>query len=283
MQRIATITVIGRDRTGLIAKTTNFLFEQKANIESLEEHVTRGQFSMIVRASWRNGDMDRSSLETGLRKLASDLGLEIRLHITDPKRRQRMAIMVSHEPHCLETLVSAQNSGRLAVTPALILSNHRDLEPIAVRHGLQFFHVPWNDRPEAERQALRLLEAYDIDFIVLARFMKILSPNFVWRYQHKIINIHPSLLPSFPGAQAYRQAWERGVRIAGVTAHFVTMHLDDGPIIAQGSFKVRSHMRLAEILKAGRKLECQILLRAVRIFLTQHDPTKPVMITSLHP
>ena len=112
-------------------------------------------------------------------------------------------------------------------------------------------------------------EAHDIDFIVLARFMKILSPNFVWRYKNKIINIHPSLLPSFPGAQAYRQAWEQGVKIVGVTAHFVTMHLDEGPIIAQGSLNVRSNMRLIDIIKAGRKLEAKILVRAVKLFLTK--------------
>jgi formyltetrahydrofolate deformylase len=129
--------------------------------------------------------------------------------------------------------------------------------------------VPWQDRVTAEQEALRVLEEHEIDFVVLARFMKILSPNFVWRYKNKIINIHPSLLPSFPGAQAYRQAYERGVKIIGVTAHFVTMHLDEGPIIAQGSFAVRPDMALKDIVAAGQKLEARVLVRAVKLYLTK--------------
>jgi formyltetrahydrofolate deformylase len=114
---------------------------------------------------------------------------------------------------------------------------------------------------------LRLLEEYQIDFIVLARFMKILSPNFVWRYKNKIINIHPSLLPSFPGPQAYRQAYENGVKIAGVTAHFVSMRLDEGPIIAQDSFQIRPGMALKELVARGQQLEAGVLVKAVKLFL----------------
>ena len=113
------------------------------------------------------------------------------------------------------------------------------------------------------------MEDHEIDFVVLARFMNILSPNFVWRYKNKIINIHPSLLPSFPGPQAYRQAYEHGVKIAGVTAHFVNMHLDEGPIIAQGSFQIRSGMSLSQIIETGQKLEAQVLLKAVKRFLAR--------------
>ena len=114
--------------------------------------------------------------------------------------------------------------------------------------------IPWNDRAKAETRALRLLEEHGIDFVVLARFMKILSPNFVWRYKNKIINIHPSLLPSFPGPQAYRQAYEQGVKIAGVTAHFVSMRLDEGPIIAQGSFQIPPGITFKDIVARGQRL-----------------------------
>ena len=120
--------------------------------------------------------------------------------------------------------------------PAVVVSNRRDLEPLAQAHGLPFVRVPWEDRQKAEQQALRVLDEHEVDFVVLARFMKILSPNFVWRFKNKIINIHPSLLPSFPGPQAYRQAYEQGVKIIGVSSHFVTMNLDEGPIIAQDCF-----------------------------------------------
>ena len=147
--------------------------------------------------------------------------------------------------------------------------NRTDLEPLARRHGIPFVKVEWNDRVKAEEQTLKALAAHEIDFVVLARFMKILSPNFVWRYKNKIINIHPSLLPSFPGAQAYRQAYERGVKIVGVTAHFVTMHLDEGPIIAQGSFAVRPGMELKDVVRAGQKQESRVLVEAIKLYLTK--------------
>jgi formyltetrahydrofolate deformylase len=266
---VATITVIGRDKTGVIARVTNFLFEQKANIEALEEQVTRGQFSMVLQASWAAGDFNIDRLRVGLSRLAKSLDMEITCRLQEPHRRQRMAVMVTRESHCLEALISRARPRQLKADAALIVANRRDLEPIARRRGIPFVCLNWEDRERAEREALRVLEAHEIDFIVLARFMKILSPNFVWRYKNKIINIHPSLLPSFPGAQAYRQAWEQGVKIVGVTAHFVTMHLDEGPIIAQGSLNVRSNMRLIDIIKAGRKLEAKILVRAVNLFLTK--------------
>ena len=140
---------------------------------------------------------------------------------------------------------------------------------MAAEAQIPFVKVPWLDRAAAEKKALKILEEREIDFIVLARFMKILSPNFVWRYKNKIINIHPSLLPSFPGPQAYRQAYERGVKILGVTAHFVTMHLDEGPIIAQAGFPVRAEMGLKEIVAAGQRLEARVLLKAVKLFLSK--------------
>jgi len=268
MSRFATITVIGRDKTGVVARITNFLFEQKANIEGLEEQVTRGQFSMTVQASWRPGRLDHARISRGLEKLAADLEMEIKARFSDPRRRQRMAILATREPHCLESLLAAIKSGGLKkAEPALVMSNRRDLEPLAKEAGLPFVVVPWEDRLKAEAAALRVLDEHEIDFVVLARFMKILSPNFVWRYKNKIINIHPSLLPSFPGPQAYRQAYEQGVKIIGVSAHFVTMNLDEGPIIAQDCFSLRPHMDLKQIVAAGQKLEARTLVRAVKLYL----------------
>jgi formyltetrahydrofolate deformylase len=269
MKQFATITVIGRDKTGVVARITNFLFEQRANIEALEEQVTRGQFSMSIQVSWKRSQCDRAAIQQGLDRFAELLGMEIRLRFTEPHRRQRCAIMVTREPHCLEALMAGFRSQRLKADPALVIGNRRDLEPLAGKHGLPFLHVPWDDRVQAENQALKVLDEHEIDFIVLARFMKILSPSFVWRYKNKIINIHPSLLPSFPGPQAYRQAYEHGVRMVGVTAHFVSMHLDEGPIIAQGAFPVRDGMELKDIVAAGQKLESSVLVKAVRLFLTR--------------
>ena len=256
MNPVATITVIGKDKTGVIARITNFLFQQKANIEALEEQVTRGQFSMTVQASWQDSQLNKTRRDgMDLEELARTLSMEIKIRFTERRRRQRMAIMVTKEPHCFQKLLEGVKSGALKkAEPALVLSNRRDLEPMAKKAGLTFDFVPWEERLKAEENALELLDEYEIDFVVLARFMKILSPNFVWRYKNKIINIHPSLLPSFPGPQAYRQAYERGVKIIGVSAHFVTMHLDEGPIIAQGAFAVQPSMSLKEIVAEGQKI-----------------------------
>jgi formyltetrahydrofolate deformylase len=268
VKRFATITVIGRDKTGVIARITNFLFEQKANIEGLEEQVTRGQFSMTLQASWRDGQLRRDAVGSGLQGLASDLDMEIKIRFTEPRRRQRMAILVTRESHCLQKLLEAASAGRLErAEPALVVSNRNDLEPMTRHAGLPFVRIPWEDRLKGEMHALDLLDEHEIDFLVLARFMKILSPNFVWRYKNKIINIHPSLLPSFPGPQAYRQAYEQGVKIIGVSAHFVTMNLDEGPIIAQDCFRVRPHMSLKQIVAAGQRLEASTLLAAVKLYL----------------
>jgi formyltetrahydrofolate deformylase len=151
----------------------------------------------------------------------------------------------------------------------VVIGNRTDLEPVARRFKLPFVHVPWVERADGELKALAILEEYEVDFVVLARFMKILSPNFVWRYKNKIINIHPSLLPSFPGAQAYRQAYEGGVKVVGVTAHFVTMKLDEGPIIAQDCFHVKPDMDLKTITQCGQQLEAKTLLKAVQLYLAK--------------
>ena len=270
MKQFATITVIGRDKTGVIARVTNFLFEQHANIEALEEQVTRGQFSMTLQASWKTAELNLPSVQRGLAALAAALQMEIKLRFTNPGRRQRMALLVTREPHCFEGLLRAWKAGQLKrAEPAVVISNRRELEPLAKKNKLPFVWIPWNERVEAEDTLLKLLDEYEIDFLVLARFMKILSPNVVWRFKNKIINVHPSLLPSFPGAQAYRQAYEHGVKIAGVTAHFVSMQLDEGPIIAQASFGIHPEWTLKEIVAAGQKLETKVLVKAVKLHLAK--------------
>jgi formyltetrahydrofolate deformylase len=270
MKQFATITVIGRDKTGVIARVTNFLFEQHANIEALEEQVTRGQFSMTLQASWKGAELNLPSVQRGLTQLAGALQMEIKLRFTHPSRKQRTAILVTREAHCFEGLMRAWKAGQLKrAEPAVVISNRHELEPLAKQHKLPFVSIPWNERAEAEDKLLKLLDEHEIDFLVLARFMKILSPNVVWRFKNKIINVHPSLLPSFPGAQAYRQAYEHGVKIAGVTAHFVSMHLDEGPIIAQASFGIHPDWSLKEIVATGQKLETKVLVKAVKLYLAK--------------
>ena len=270
MKKIATITVIGKDKTGVVARVTAFLFAQGANIEGLEEQVTRGNFSMTIQASWLASAWKPEKLQAGLEKLAKSLGMEIRMQMLSANRRQRFALFVTKEEHAPKAILEACRSGKLPAKPALVVSNRPELESLAKKHGVPFVKLDWNDKAKGEGEALRILAEYEIDFVVLARFMKILSPNFVWRFKNKIINIHPSLLPSFPGAQAYRQAYERGVKIAGVTAHFVTMNLDEGPIIAQGSFAVLPGMNLKDVVKAGQRLESAVLIKAIKLYLAKH-------------
>ena len=269
MKLFATITVIGRDKTGVVARITGFLFEQRANIEGLEEKVTRGQFGMTIQASWQSKECNETAIRAGMAELARALDMEIRIRFIEPRRRQRFAILATKEAHCLEAIVALRRGATLKADPVLVLSNRADLGPLARQHRLPFVRLPWTDRAKAEQRALQLLDQAGIDFVVLARFMKILSPNFVWRYKNKIINIHPSLLPSFPGPQAYRQAHEHGVKIVGVTAHFVSMHLDEGPIIAQASFETRAGMSLKEIVATGQKLEAKVLVKAIKLYLTK--------------
>ena len=270
MKQFATITVIGRDKTGVVAKVTSFLFEQHANIEALEEQVTRGQFSMTIQASWKRDAVKIESIREGLAQLGKSLEMEVKVRFTEPGRRQRCAILVTRETHCLEALMKAFSSGSMRkAEPVVVIGNRGDLQALAQKYKLPFYCIPWEDRGPAEAKALKILDELEVDFVVLARFMKILSPNFVWRFKNKIINIHPSLLPSFPGPQAYRQAYEHGVKIVGVTAHFVSMHLDEGPIIAQGSFNVHSRMSLKDIVAAGQRIEAKTLVKAVKLYLTK--------------
>src|SRR5262249_34557113 len=158
---------------------------------ALEEQVTRGQFSMTLQASWASKSLEVGQVRTGLEKLAGQLGMEIKVRFTKPGRNQRFAIFVTKEDHCFETLAKAAAKKSVTADPAIVIGNRTDLEPMAKKFRLPFVHIPWDDRTKAEQRALAVLEEHEIDFVVLARFMKILSPNFVWRYKNKIINIHP--------------------------------------------------------------------------------------------
>lgn len=267
MKITAHLTIIGRDRTGVVARITQFLFQNGANIEEIEQQVTRGQFSMLLQASWPTTRLRRTQLEIELKRLARFLNMEIRLRFHRPQARQRLALFVTRESECPEAILRAVKNHTIPGEIGLIVSNHLTLRPQARRAGVPFLHVPYDDRNQAEKHILTALEEYETDWIILARFMKILSPNFVWRYKNKIINIHPSLLPAFPGSCAYRQAYERGVKIIGVSAHFVTMHLDEGPIICQDAFRVRPSESLSDIIARGRRLEAKTLVKATRLCL----------------
>jgi len=266
---VLTLGVFGRDRTGVVARITSFLFGHGANIDELSEKVTRGQFAMTVIASWRSQDIQQINLEAGLRRLGKELGMEVEWRYARDAGLPRMAIFVTKEPECPEAVLKAVRRGELKCQPVVMIGTRRTLAPMARRYGLPFVLMTFRNRENAEKQVLKLLTKYEVDFCVLARFMKILSPGFVWRYRHRVINLHPSLLPSFPGAAPYRQALEKGVKVVGATAHFADESLDGGPIIAQDSFSIRPDESLESIVKRGWAVEAKVLVRGVKLFLTK--------------
>jgi len=259
------VTVVGPDRKGVVADITNFIFKNGGNIEKISQNVVRSLFGMQLEASFV--DVDRAQLDSGLAQLAKKLAMEIKVHYQEPNRLQNVAIFVSKEPRCFEKLLDAKRKKLIKANIAVIIASESSLKPLADEAGIPFHVVVHSDQTEAENKILQLIEQYNIDLIILARYMRILTPNFVWRYPNRIINIHPSLLPAFPGAYAYVQAYERGAKIVGCTAHFVTEDLDQGPIIYQESFKVSSTDTIETIKKKGQELEAATLLDAVRLYL----------------
>jgi formyltetrahydrofolate deformylase len=260
------VTVVGADRKGVVADITNFIFRNGGNIEKINQNVVRGLFGMQLEASFAE-EIARKQLDQGLKQLAKKLSMQIKIHYQEPSRLQNVAIFVSSEPHCLLRLLDAKKKSQIKANIAVIIGSDVTLKRIADDVGIPFQAVVHADQEEAENRILQLIEQYNIDLIVLARYMRILTPNFVWRYPNRIINIHPSLLPAFPGAYAYVQAYERGAKIIGCTAHFVTEDLDQGPIIHQESFKVSTNDTLATIKKKGQELEAVTLLEAVRLYV----------------
>jgi formyltetrahydrofolate deformylase len=221
---------------------------------------------MHLEASFQK--VNRQQFDQGLLELSKKLQMEIKVHYEEPHRLRNIAILVSKEHDCLEKIMEAKNNGEIQCKIPVIIGSENTLNYIARRFEIPFETVVYSDNPqESENKILRLIENYNVDLIVLARYMRILSPNFVWRYPNRIINIHPSLLPAFPGAYAYVQAYERGAKVVGCTAHFVTEDLDQGPIICQESFKVQPSDTLESIKKTGRALEATTLLEALKLYL----------------
>jgi formyltetrahydrofolate deformylase len=262
---IIEVTVVGPDRKGVVADITNFIFKNSGNIEKINQNVVRGLFGMQLEASF--GETDRKHLDNGLKELAKKLSMEIKVHYQEPNRLQNVAIFVSKEPHCLARLLEAKKKGEIKANVPVIIGSDTTLKPMADEASIPFHAVAHADQAEAENKILALIDHYNADLIVLARYMRILTPNFVWRYPNRIINIHPSLLPAFPGAYAYVQAYERGAKIVGCTAHFVTEDLDQGPIISQESFKVSKGDTLETIKQKGQEMEAAALFEAIRLYL----------------
>ena len=260
------VTVIGKDRKGVVADITNFIFRNEGNIEQIKQNVVHGLFGMQLQASFQK-KINRKQLDDGLQHLSKKLQMEIRTHYQEPNRLKNVAILVSKEDHCLLKILESNKKNDIKANIAVIIGSEDILKSIADSVSIPFHSVANNNQVEAETNLLQLIQRYNIDLIVLARYMRILTPNFVWRYPNRVINIHPSLLPAFPGAYAYIQAYERGAKIVGCTAHFVTEDLDQGPIICQESFKVSQSDTLETIKSKGQELEALTLVLAIKLYL----------------
>jgi formyltetrahydrofolate deformylase len=255
-----------RDQPGIVARITGELYRTGCNVLALEQHVEDGgHFFMRIEADLTGISGPLDELRRRLDEIAG--ALEGRLTLHDPAGRQRVAVLVSAEAACLQELVMKQQTGDLNCELVVVISNRADLRATSEFYGLAFHHVPDADRTEHETSVLKILDEQQADLVVLARYMRILSPQFVTQWAGRIINIHHGFLPAFKGAGAYRQAWERGVKIIGATAHFVTAGLDEGPIIAQDVTRVTHHYSVAAMARTGRDIEKRVLVDAVAAYL----------------
>jgi formyltetrahydrofolate deformylase len=266
-KNLLTALVQGPDQKGIIARITNFIYQNGGNIVYLDQHTdtTEGMFFMRVQFSLDEFTIPRERIEPAFRTVCNELTMDYRLFFSDQKRR--VAIMVSKEGHCLVDLLYRWESGFLDIELPAVISNHETLREVAEYYGVpyHYFPVTRETRERYEPEILALLRSLDVDTVVLARYMQILSPRFVDAYRNAIINIHHSFLPAFVGADPYRQAFQRGVKIIGATSHYVTEELDQGPIIAQDVIQVSHRDTLEDFKRKGQDIEKLVLARAVSL------------------
>lgn len=259
------------DRPGLVADVSGLLFKLGANIISADQHLDTDLNSFFQRIEFRfaaRSEEDREAIRQKIADACEGWKLRASLRFPDLWRRQ-VAILCSKRPHCILDLLARHRAGELSMDVPLVISNHRDLEEEITRRGYRFIHQPieGGNKKEQEARVVRHLADARIDLIILARYMQILTPDFVTGYPERIINIHHSFLPAFIGAEPYRQAHRRGVKIIGATSHYVTADLDQGPIIAQGVIRVSHRDSVEEMERKGRDIERNILAHAVRCHL----------------
>jgi formyltetrahydrofolate deformylase len=254
------------DQKGIVISITEFIFKNGGNILYLDQHVDTERQVFFMRIEWDLHDFviaDGKIGEYFETLVAKRFSMNWRLHFSDEV--PRMALFVSNQPHCFYDILARYEAGEWQVEIPLIISNHTDMQTAAGRLGIDYVHLPINreNRAEQERKQLELLQQYRIDFIVLARYMQILSDEFIGTYPDRIINIHHSFLPAFPGARPYHSAHDRGVKIIGATSHYATAELDAGPIIEQDVVRVSHENSVEDMIRKGRDLEKMVLARAV--------------------
>ncbi len=266
MKKTAILLIDCPDRKGLVAAIGEFLYRHNANILHADQHQDPEHNVFLMRVEWdlTGFDFDLNEFPTLFEPLATRYSLRWRLERSD--KPHRLAIFVSKYDHCLVDLLYRHQSGELACEIPLIVSNHPDAKRWADFYGIPFHVLPIeaSRKAEGEVRQLELLKQNGIDLVVLARYMQVLSPEFVSRYPHRIINVHHSFLPAFIGAKPYHRAFDRGVKLIGATSHYVTDDLDEGPIIEQDVVRVSHRDTLPDLLEKGRDMERSVLSKAVR-------------------
>ena len=260
------------DQKGIIAAVTNFIHQKGGNITYIDQYVDRPNeaFFMRIECDFLDDSFNLSKFQKNFNdNIGNRFSLNCNFYLKSDK--PKMAVFVSKYDHCLYDILAKQQSGELAAEIPFILSNHPDLEIIAKRFEVPFHYIPFSKetKSDAENMQLELLKKYKIDFIVLARYMQIISSKLIDEYNQKIINIHHSFLPAFPGAKPYHSAYNRGVKIIGATSHYVTEELDAGPIIEQDITRVSHLNSIADFIEKGRDLERIVLLRALKLHVNR--------------
>lgn len=270
MSNTAILLVNCRDKKGLVAGITNFIFKHNGNIINLDQYTNCAEKKFFMRIEWemKGFSLSKDKLKNELPPLANKLGINYQLFFSDQKLN--MGILVSKYDHCLFDLLLRKRSGELDINIPVIISNHPDLKEVADMFKIEFYHLPIKgSKNSQEKQILKILQEKNIDFVTLARYMQILSGSFVKKYKNSIINVHHSFLPAFSGAKPYHQAHKKGVKVIGATSHFVTVDLDAGPIIEQETIKISHKDNVDDLVRKGRDLERKVLAQAVQLFI-QH-------------
>ena len=266
MKNSATLLITCPDTKGIVAAIADFLYQHNANILHADQHQDAENSLFLMRVEWdlKDFSLDEASFAEAFQDIAKTYKMTWELKLS--KDKLRMAIMVSQYDHCLADLLHRHKNNELQCEIPLIISNHLDAQKLAEFYGIPFFHIPVekDKKKEAEAEQFALFDKFQVDFIVLARYMQILSEDFVKRYPQRIINIHHSFLPAFIGARPYHRAFERGVKLIGATSHYVTEVLDEGPIIEQDIDRISHRDQVEDLIQKGRDLERIVLSKAVR-------------------
>ena len=258
------LTLVCPDRKGILATVSHRLFEIGANIVENSQCTEIRSDTYCMRTCFEISDLNVGEIRESLAGVTREFDAEISLR--EENNYPNVLIMVSKYDHCLLDLFYKKRTGELKVNIPVVVSNHSDLNKYSTDNGAEFHHIPVSQetKKDAEEELLNLIKTHDIDFVVLARYMQILSEDICNELKRKIINIHHSFLPSFQGAKPYQQAWDRGVKLIGATAHYVTPELDEGPILAQDIAHVSHVDTPVSMEQKGREIECRVLSRAVK-------------------